>query len=306
MRRLPLLLAFLLFVPSLAAQRAQPAPPDTALRQIVHTRDGSTLVGRIVAQDSVSIRLETAGGTLTLPRTSVASIATVRASDMHEGEYWFPDPNRTRLFFGPTGRMLDRGEGYYQNTYLVLQNFVGGINNYVTMGGGFSLIPGVNPTDWLYYITPKVGVYRSDDLNVAVGGLAGYLAGGDVHGFGMAYAVATKGGPNGSITAGAGFGYAGSTIASQPVVLLGGEQRVTRRIALLTENYFYLQNTTSSVCDINSCSDASHHQLDGAVSYGLRFLGEKLSVDFAFFNVINPGTDKIFPGIPYISFGAKF
>lgn len=306
MRRLSLLLAFLCVVPSLGAQRPQTPPADTALRQIIHTRDGSTLFGRIVSQDSVTIRFETTGGTLTLARSTVQSIETVRAGAMHDGEYWFPDPNRTRLFFGPTGRMLERGEGYYQNTYLVLQTFVGGINDYVTMGGGFSLIPGVNPTDWLYYITPKVGVYRSESLNIAVGGLAGFIPNTDIHGFGIAYAVATKGGPNGSITAGAGFGYAGSTIASQPVVLLGGEQRVTRRVALLTENYFYLQKSTGSVCNINSCADDTHHQLDGAVSYGLRFLGEKLSVDFAFFNVINPGTDKIFPGIPYLSFGVKF
>ncbi len=306
MRRLSLLLA-LVIAPSLAAQRSQTAPPaDTALRQIIHTRDGSTLFGRVVAQDSVSIRFETSGGTLTLSRSAVLTVETVRVSDMHGGEYWFPDPNRTRLFFGPTGRMLDRGEGYYQNTYLILQNFVGGLNDYVTMGGGFSLVPGVNPTDWLYYITPKVGIYRSEDLNVAIGGLAGFVPNADINGFGVAYGVVTKGGPNGSVTAGVGFGYAGSTIASKPVFLLGGEQRVSRRIALLTENYLYLGNSVSSECNINSCSDANHYRLDGAVSYGLRFLGEKLSVDLAFFNIINPGTDKIFPGIPYISFGAKF
>jgi hypothetical protein len=174
------------------------------------------------------------------------------------------------------------------------------------MGGGFSLIPGVNPSDWLYYVTPKVGVYRSEDLNVAVGAIAGYLDESDVHGIGVAYGVVTKGGPDGSITAGAGFGYSGSKIASNPVFLLGGNQRVSRRFALLTENYFYIASTTNSSCTINSCSDHNVRLLDGAVSYGLRFMGEKLSVDFAFFNVINPGTDKIFPGIPYIAFGMKF
>jgi hypothetical protein len=306
MRRLSFLLAFLFFVPSLAAQRPQTAAPDTVIRQIIHTRDGSTLIGRVVGEDSVSVRFETSGGVLTLARSAVQSIETVKASAIHDGEYWFPDPNRTRLFFGPTGRMLDRGEGYYQNTYLVLQNFVGGINDYVTMGGGFSLIPGVDPTHWLYYVTPKVGVYRSEGLNIAVGGLAGFVPNADINGFGVAYGAVTKGGPDGSITAGVGVGYAGSTIASKPVFLLGGEQRVSRRIALLTENYLYVGRTVGSECTINNCSNAYHYQLDGVASYGLRFLGEKLSVDLAFFNVLNPGTDKIFPGIPYISFGAKF
>jgi hypothetical protein len=306
MRRLTILLAILCLPVSLAAQRAQPVPPDSIIRHIIHTRDGSTLVGRIVSEDSVTIRFETSGGVLTLSRSAIQSIETVKASNIHDGEYWFPDPNRTRLFFGPTGRMLDRGEGYYQNTYLVLQNFVGGITDYVTMGGGFSLIPGVDPTNWLYYITPKVGVYRSEDLNIAIGGLAGFVPNNDVNGVGVAYGAATKGGPDGSITAGVGVGYAGSSIASKPVFLLGGEQRVSRRIALLTENYLYVGRTITSACTNNSCSDAHHYNLDGVASYGIRFLGEKLSVDLAFFNILNPGTDKIFPGIPYLSFGAKF
>lgn len=304
MRRLPFLLAFLLFVPSLAAQ--QTAPPDTVTRQIIHTRDGSTLVGRIVAQDSTSIRFETSGGVLVLARTAVLNVETVKASAIHDGEYWFPDPNRTRLFLGPTGRTLDQGEGYYQNTYLVLQNFAGGINDYVTMGGGFSLIPGVNPSQWLYYVTPKVGVYRSENLNAAVGAIAGYLDESDVHGIGLAYGAVTKGGPDGSVTAGVGFGYAGSKIESNPVILLGGNQRITRRFTLLTENYFYIKSGTTSSCTINNCSDNTSYQLYGAFSYGLRFMGEKLSVDFAFFNPLGPDTDKIVPGIPYISFGMKF
>ena len=305
--RLTLLALLLCAAPALSAQQTQPPPrPDTTAHQVVRTRDGSTLVGRIVAEDSASVRIETTGGVLTIARSNIQSISTVRASEMHDGEYWFPDPNRTRLFFAPTGRMLDAGEGYYMNTYLVLQTFAGGLNDYVTMGGGFSLIPGVDPSDWQYYITPKVGLYRSKDLNVAVGTLAGFLPNLSSSGFGVLYGVATKGGANGSITAGAGFGYAGSEIASRPVFMLGGERRVSRRIALLSENYIYVRKTNDFVCSPTSCADASRNQAQGVVSYGFRFLGEKLSVDFAFFNAADATDHWIFPGIPYLSFGVKF
>ena len=40
------------------------------------------------------------------------------------------------------------------------------------------------------------------------------------------------------------------------------------------------------------------------ISYGLRFFGEKLSADLAFWN--SPGMEMVFPGIPYVSFSVKF
>jgi hypothetical protein len=88
--------------------------------------------------------------------------------------------------------------------------------------------------------------------------------------------------------------------------MLGGEQRVSRRFALLSENYLYVAKHTIGVCDSSSCTQSSSNQATGLASYGLRFLGEKLSVDFAFFNGFGQGADWIFPGIPYLSFGVKF
>ena len=45
------------------------------------------------------------------------------------------------------------------------------------------------------------------------------------------------------------------------------------------------------------------YDLQGVLSYGIRFLGEKLSVDLALWN---PTGDFIFPGIPYVAFAVKF
>ena len=306
----PTALVFLLCAASAAkSQQSQPATPDTTTRRIVHTRDGSTLVGRVVSEDSTAVQIETSSGVLTIAQSNVLSITTVRPSDMHEGEYWFPDPNRTRLFFAPTGRMLDRGEVYYMNTYLLLHSFVGGLDKYVTVGGGLALIPGVDPKDWVYYFTPKIGVYQSNSLNLAVGGLIGFLPidvsdGPDESaGFGILYGVATEGGPNGSVTAGLGYGYSGTSFSQRPVFMLGGERRVSRRVALLSENYLYVAKGTG-VCIPESCTLSS--RANGLVSYGVRFLGEKLSVDFAFFNGFGQDVGLTFPGIPYLSFGVKF
>ena len=285
---------------------SKPVESDTSARQLVRTRDGSLLLGRVVAEDSAMIRLETAGGTLTLTRGEVIEIKTVRASEMRDGEYWFRDPNRTRLFFAPTGRMLDQGEGYYMNTYLLLQNFVGAPTSNVTIGGGFALIPGVDPGKWAYYLTPKIGLHQSENFNAAAGAFAGYAPEGSGHGFGIVYGVGTWGGADGSVTSGLGWGYSGTSFASRPMLMLGGERRLSRRVAFVTENYAFSTKSDSYSCGSSGCSARSRNETETVASYGLRFLGEKMSVDFAFWNVAGGGVNWIFPGIPYVSFGVKF
>ncbi len=262
---------------------------DTVVTHMLRLRDGSTLIGTLVSRDSVSLRFETNGGVLTIPVANVTEIRQIAAAEVHGDQYWFPDPNRTRLFFAPTGRMLEKGEGYYSNTYLFLQNFVGGLSDKVTFGGGFSVIPS---NDFLnnnvYYLTPKVSLFSSPKTNAAVGALVGFVPTDNGHSFGILYGVATQGNADGSVTAGLGYGYVDGSLSQHPIVMLGGESRVSRRVALVTENYGYWGNGGSG----------------GAVfSYGLRFMGEKLSTDFAFWN---SSSNWLFPGIPYISFAVKF
>ena len=70
------------------------------------------------------------------------------------------------------------------------------------------------------------------------------------------------------------------------MLMLGGEKRLSKRTALVTENWL---------------SPGVDQPL---VSYGIRFFGEKLSVDLA---LITPlGADYIFPGMPYIDFVFHF
>jgi hypothetical protein len=247
-------------------------------------------LGRLIASaaGTDSIRFETEGGVLTLPKTAVRELVSVSPSDMHDGEYWFPNPNATRLFFAPTGRMLSRGEGYYSNTYLFFNGVSRGITDNFSIGGSATLLP--SSTRQVGYLTPKLGVYASENVNVGVGALLGYNGFGSTdteHQFGILYSVATVGSPDLSGTAGIGWGYQGSRLANQPAVMIGGVARVSRRMALVTENYY-----------VSGASE--NHTILG---YGFRFFGEKLSVDLAF---LNSASDAVFPGFPFISFAVKF
>lgn len=290
------LLAAVLGASALAGDlRAQQPSDSTRLTHLVRTRDGSTLVGRLVDSTADSIRIETRGGTLSLARADIAELRQVKADAIRDGVYWVENPNPTRLFFAPTGRMLERKEGYFSDTYLLFVNVAAGVTSRITMGGGMSLIPSADFSDNLFYLTPKVGLVRSDRFNLAAGALVGIVGfdddlGGDAVGrtFGIAYGVATVGSRENSATIGAGVPFAGGRFAKNPALMIGGESRVARRASLVTENYFF--------------SDAE--DVHGLVSYGVRFLGERMSVDLAFWNV--PGEEFIFPGIPYVAFSVKF
>jgi hypothetical protein len=274
-----------------ARARAQRTAADSARAVPTHmlrTRDGSTLLGRLVAETPDTIRFETAGGLLVLPRASVAELRRIDSGDVHDGEYWFPDPNSTRLFFAPTGRMLKRGEGYFNDTYVVLLQFVAGLTDNVTLGGGFSVIPSSDLTQNVLYLSPKIGLISTGDLDVAVGALVGFA--GHTNGSGgVLYGVATKGGPDGSVSVGTGWLYSGKNVSSNPVFMLGGGLRISRRATLISENYVF-----------------SGFGTHAAAMYGVRFFGEKLSVDLAFVNAFGRDVNQYFPGIPYVAFSTRF
>ena len=198
-----------------------PVPRDTNITHVLYLADGSTLVGKLISRDSSIIRFETNGGTLTVPIERVKELRAVAASEVRGKEYWFPDANGTRLFFAPTGRMLKKGEGYYSNTYLLLQNFVGAPSNNFTFGGGFSIVPSDEfLTQNVYYVTPKVGLYNKPKANVAVGALVGIVPAGnnnDPTTFGILYGVGTRGGPDASVTAGVGYGFADGDLQNRPL-----------------------------------------------------------------------------------------
>ena len=286
-------------VASVAAAQKPATPPkpvtirvaDSTQVQVIRLRDGSSIVGRVTDLGTDSVRFAAAGGTLSIARLDIVEVREVAKASMRKGEVWPVSPNATRLFFAPTGRMLDRGEGYFNDTYLFFVSVQGGLSSRFNLGGGMSLLPLDDFTDNVLFITPKVGVVATPKFNMAVGGLAGWVGGladeGENSSFGILYAVGTAGSHDQSLTFGTGVAYAGGQFADRPVVLLGGESRLGRRISFVTENYLIPND------DVN-----------GVISYGLRFFGEKISVDLAFWNA--PGEEMFFPGIPYVAFSVKF
>ncbi|HEU4747641.1 MAG TPA: hypothetical protein VFS56_04010 [Gemmatimonadaceae bacterium] len=271
---------------SLGAQASGPSRErlrvvDSTKVQVITMLDGSSLVGRIVAVRADTVDFETGIGRVPVAIGAIREIVETDADRMHGGRYWFPNPNVTRLFFGPTGQMLKRGEGYFADYQLFFPGVAYGLTDNISIGGGVSLFPAAID-EQVYYLTPKVGMSFGERVHVAAGVLFAGTKGGTG---GVGYGVGTIGDGDASATLGIGYGFAGGEIESEPVAMLGGEKRVSRRIALVTENYLLPISENNIV-----------------YSFGLRFMGEKLTTDLAIFNVSGSGII----GLPFVDFVFRF
>lgn len=273
-----------------AAQEPAPAVAADSLVEVRLT-DGSVLIGRIVQESAERLVVVTQGGTrVELDRSQVRSVTPARGR-MVAGEFWGADPNPTRLFLAPTARAVPEGEGYFSVFELIFPFVAYGLTDRVTLAGGTPVVPGV--IGRVLYVAPKVEVLRTPRASFAVGGLAGFVTESvDQGSLGVVFGVGTFGSPDRAVTVGAGFPFIAtsdnSDLANQPVVMVGGEQRLTRRTKLITENYFVPGNS------------------DGVLTGGLRFFGERLSADFGL--ATSPGEDflDVFPIVNFVyTFGAK-
>jgi len=288
-----LTLALTFVISSRSALSAEPTPviPQPDQIQIVTTVEGSALIGRITRIGDADIEFRADVGDIAIPLSKIKSIRTLPADSIHDGNYRFPDPNRTRLLFAPTGRMLGKGEGYFADYYIFFPTVNYGITDRVSLGGGMSLFPTGSLKDQVYFFTPKFGIRQSDRVNIAAGALVIGFPGFDDEDenspvVSVLYGVGTWGGPDRHITAGLGYGMVDTEPAKRPLVVLGGEYRLTRRTAFVSENWMMpgIDNVL--------------------ISYGVRLFTENLSVDLALINTV--GKDSIFPGIPYVDFVWNF
>lgn len=75
------------------------ATADTSLRHETRLRDGSRLVGRVVAVSADSVRIQMQSGLISVARSQIAEVRQFSAENVHGGEYWAENPNPTRLLF---------------------------------------------------------------------------------------------------------------------------------------------------------------------------------------------------------------
>ena len=285
------LLPFLVLIFLLQARESYSQESNDSLRLwVIDTEDGNSFLGSIAAEDSSFIVLLTdTYGEVHIPKNQIKKKKELIQKELVEGEYWFENPHDTRYFFMTNGYGLEKGEGYYQNTWILFNQFSYGATRHFSLGAGvvpLFLFAGTATPAW---ITPKVAIpLAKDKINLSAGMILGYLLGEDF-GFGIGYGALTVGNRDANLTLGAGWAYADSQWAEHPTLTLSGMTRVGKQTYLLTENYLIGAGGSSF----------------GLISAGGRSVQKKLAIDYGL--VFPIGADiGSFIAIPWLGIAVPF
>ena len=273
-----LLFAFLAPAGTARAQAGQPAQAAEGPAEVheLVLRDGSRLFGSIERETDTEVVFRThAGATVTARRVDIVSLKRVKGR-VERGEFLRTDMHRSRLFFAPTGRSLEKGQ-VSVGVFEFLAPFVQvGVTDRFSVGGGTPLMFGFEEGNRPFWFTPKYQVIKSEEVQAAVGVLQILNTDGDTAG--IAYGVSTFGNSDNALTVGGGVAYSGDDRGG--ILMVGGEGRVRNNLKLITENYLFPGG-------------------NGILSGGVRFLGERLSADLGLMFPI--GGDGFF-ALPVVNF----
>jgi len=255
----------------------------------VETTDGNTFVGQLISETDEAITILTeSAGEITISRKNIRKMTLLENDQMREDGYWHDNPQSTRYLFAPNAIGLRKGEGYYQNTWILFNNVNYGITNNFSLGAGTVPLFLFGSSSTPCWIMPKLSIPVASDLvHLSAGALIGGVIGEEDGSGGLLYGTGTVGDTNKNLTLGLGYAYGGGEISSTPVVNISGMYRTGQSIYFISENYFIPD------------TDAG-----GLVSFGVRWAPENFAVDFA---LIRPLEDLgSFVGLPWLGLTIPF
>lgn len=271
---------------------AQQPDADTTAAPLyrVETVEGNRYLGTLVSENEREVVVDTRGaGEVTLRREDVATMREVNRSRLRDGEYWFENPFATRHFFAPTAIGLRGGRGYYQNTWVLLNDVNYGVTDNVSVGGGTVPLFLFGASATPVWLLPKVSVSTPrENLHLGAGALVGTIAGEESGGAGIVYGLSTIGSREKNFTIGVGYGYAGSEWSRTPAVNLSTMLRIGRTTYFLSENYFF----------------PGTEGANGVISAGVRWAPEDFAVDFGLFRPV--AAEGSFIGAPWLGVTLPF
>jgi hypothetical protein len=233
---LVILIALVAGLPNLTHAQAK----QDSIKSRVETIDGNEYIGVIVDRSADKIRIKTDKlGEITILNKDVKRVSELTSAKYKNGTYWLDNPQSTRYFWSPNGYNLKKGEGYYQNVWILFNQAVYGITDHFSAGVGVMplfLFSGTATPAWitLKYSVPVV----KDKVSIGVGALAGTVIGVNSGTAGILYGISTFGSKDNNLSVGMGWGFADGQIARNPTVNINGMIRTGARGYFITENYF--------------------------------------------------------------------
>ena len=268
------------------------------LRLRVELKDGSVVVGRFVSETTDVLILESQyGGRITIPLGDIIKRETLLATDSGTGEYWPEDRNYSRYLWSPTAFALKTRQGYCADGCLFFPSFAWWLTDRFSVLGGMTVFPGAKIRDQLKYLAAKYTIMEQEGMAAAVGfQYFGLNVGGGFDedefnvGFGIAFATVTRGDHNNHFSASIGYGFGRADgkfkWLDRPIVTLSAVRRISRNVALVTENWLLPDAGIS----------------DTPLSFGIRFLGNRLSVNFAGIFTLSMFEQGLVTPFPWLDF----
>ena len=223
---------FLFISISCLAQKSSEASTDTVAYKIT-TKDGNQYVGTIEKQNSDSIVFKTKNlGVITIATNQVKSITEINPnqSGVNGWPYQFQTANYLTL---NSAYGLEKGEGYYQNIWILFNNVSYGVTDNISIGIG--ALGTFLFTDFApVWATARISApVVKNKLNAGGGAIVGTAEG---ETFGFLYGVATFGPRDRNISVGVGSGFVNDEF-SDVYLNIDGAFRVSEKLYLIMENY---------------------------------------------------------------------
>jgi len=213
-------------------------PADTTTVQEIELASGTKLVGRIVEIEAGRLVFRTLEGLEVTLR-----VAQVRAVRVLEGvrsgpEFWPRDPSDSRLFLGPTARVVGDRRGYVGIYELFFPSAAVGVGDVAMVSGGMSIFPGLPLSDQFFFFSPKVRLLGNDQVGAAAG-LFWFGVGASDDSGGLVYTVLTAENEAGAVTLGPAFPFmSDGGFTDEFLGMIGGEIRLSRSVKFISENWF--------------------------------------------------------------------
>lgn len=265
--------------------------PDSSQVQILDMKSSNVHTGRITKIVGDEVFFVEGADTLKIYISDIEEIKEVPASWFRDGKYWYPNRNASRLFVAPTGRPLERGQGYVSGCYVILPMITYALTDNISISGtGYAL-----PVAYLAagFIMPKVGFRLGEIAGISVGAGAGKSIGTINYSVVFPFVTGTIGKPDLSASVGAAYVFysEGTSYRHETLAFMaGGEARLTRWFSLVTESYM-----------------VQDWYFIPIASFGVRFFSERFSLDAAFINTLgHPSFKDQWPGFPFVAITYNF
>ena len=245
---------------------------------VIKMKNGDEYKGTISKRDIETIVLKTVNGEINLIASNLSAIEDYN----YEGKFEFDNPHDTRYFFGPSGIPIKKGKGYYQNILVTTNFFNYGVTKNISIGGGFEFITTLIGSP-IWFLTPKVGFDISDNIHLGGGFImAGFAAEGTAT---LGYGVFTLGQSETNLSIGAGYGLLDGELSDYPAIMISGTHRISKSIAILSENYVIPNSFYFGI-------------------HGIRILSKKNSFDIG--AIVIPEIADELPALPYVGYVRVF